>query len=259
MLKVVDEICQELRIEYFLAYGTLLGAIRHKGFIPWDDDIDIGMDRSNYERFISESPSRLAAYGYKLQHRSTDCYCVYNYVKIRKDDTSYVEWCNRNSAQLNGIYIDIFVFDDAPDDINEAKKWGKKIKSLDRKYTFHQTPDISEPPVGMKRRFIQFVRRCLYLVLQIESIDSLHAKFTKLQTKYRNAGTEHIADMTYGRYRWAYYAKEDVFPVKRGRFEDIEVYFPNKPEKMLSETYGDYMALPPEDKRYGHKPYILSF
>ena len=106
-LKIIVEICEQLEVEYFLIGGTTLGAIRHGGFIPWDDDIDIGMTRKNYIRFLEEAPKYLPK-GYFLQTPYNEKNNPYYYSKLRIDGTLFVEYCNHKVKMNHGVYVDIF-------------------------------------------------------------------------------------------------------------------------------------------------------
>ncbi len=105
-----DRICRKHNIKYSLSYGTLIGAIRHQGFIPWDDDIDVGMLREDYEVFL-EKGQKLLQSDLFLQTCYTDPKYPQVYAKIRKNNTSFVETTVKNIQMHHGIYIDVFPFD----------------------------------------------------------------------------------------------------------------------------------------------------
>lgn len=106
----VDRACKENGIRYWLDSGTLLGAVRHKGFIPWDDDLDIAMQRADYDRFLELAPSILGE-NYFLQHWNNDPGYPLPWAKVRKKGTIYTEYQFQNLNSYNGIYIDVFPFD----------------------------------------------------------------------------------------------------------------------------------------------------
>ena len=107
MLLDVDRVCRQLGVNYFIVGGTLLGAVRHKGFIPWDDDIDIGMLRADYEIFVQKAQELLPA-GSFLQTRLTDTELPCCYAKVRRDDTTFIETSTKDLNIHHGIYVDIF-------------------------------------------------------------------------------------------------------------------------------------------------------
>ena len=114
ILHVVDDVCREEDIRYSLYAGTLLGAVRHHGFIPWDDDIDICMARSEYDRFIDLWEEKAPA-GYILQNKQNSPGVAFSFTKIRKDHTAFVETEWEIGRYHNGIYLDIFPIDRIPD------------------------------------------------------------------------------------------------------------------------------------------------
>lgn len=121
ILDVIDKICRDNNLRYSLAYGTLIGAVRHKGFIPWDDDIDLMMPREDYEKLLSVWESQ-APKGYILQNSRTDPDFTQNFTKIRKDGTTFLqEESERTKNYHKGIFVDIFPETEWP----QAKRRGR--------------------------------------------------------------------------------------------------------------------------------------
>ena len=149
ILKAVADVCKKSGVEYFAVGGTALGAVRHHGFIPWDDDIDIGMTRDNYRKFLREAPGLLPR-GYHLQSPYHDRSCPYPYTKIRMDHTVFMEYCNRNVKMHQGVYIDIFPFDSMPDDRKKYIQLFRRFQFLTRLFVYRQTPDISKKPENFR-------------------------------------------------------------------------------------------------------------
>ena len=106
-LDVLEEICKKLNIRFFLYGGSLLGAIKYQGFVPWDDDLDIAMLRADYEKFIREGP-KLLPENYEIQHPKTNKRTPYHYIKFRRTDTALVEYRNHKIKMNHGVYFDIY-------------------------------------------------------------------------------------------------------------------------------------------------------
>ena len=124
-----DEFCKERDIKYTIAYGTALGAIRHKGFIPWDDDLDFGFTRDNYEKFIATAKKNLSS-EFFLQTWDSDREYGYAFPKIRKKGTISQERIAQDSDANCGIFIDLFPYDNLPNDKNKRRKLITKLTFL---------------------------------------------------------------------------------------------------------------------------------
>ena len=123
ILKYIDKVCKENNLTYFLAYGTLIGAIRHKGFIPWDDDVDIQMPRDDYNKLcdiLKEENGR-----YKLLDHKEGLGYIYPFAKVIDSNTRLIETGLTETVNM-GVYIDIFPIDGTPNDFKKRKKYLKK-------------------------------------------------------------------------------------------------------------------------------------
>ena len=120
--KNIKNVCEENNIEYFMVGGTLLGAVRHKGFIPWDDDIDLGMTTENFEKFLEVAPKCLDN-RFFLQTSATDSFYFNSFAKVRLNNTHMQEKVTRETKMHDGIFVDIFSYDVA----DEKKANSKKI------------------------------------------------------------------------------------------------------------------------------------
>lgn len=255
-LKVIDLICKELCIEYFLIGGTALGAVRHDGFIPWDDDIDIGMTRINYNRFLKEAPIHLPPQ-YYLQSPYSDDNCPYTYAKVRVDNTIFMEYCNRNINMHHGIYVDIFPFDNVPDDEKLNKTQFEGVRWWVRLYTLSHIPDISTEPANIMSKIKYIYRRFLYYILQLLPHQYVLRKCESEAMRYNNIETSAMSCLYFPVRKTEYIRKSDLYPLKKHKYEDSEFNIPQNEDQYLKNHYGDYMKLPSPDKRYGHKPYKI--
>ena len=243
ILKDIDKFCQEHNITYFLIAGTLLGAVRHKGFIPWDDDIDIGMLRSDYEKFIKTYPSDKNN-KYFVQTLETDPNYWHSYAKIRKKNT-FMNEAKIASLNLNKeIFVDLFPFDNVKDGGYDKIKYRANIIKVIRESIY------------VKRKIIT-LRDCriksLSAIFLIFPVKTLYKFQKKLMMKYDKIETTNVACYI-GEYQTRNeYLKKDVFlPVKKQEFEGEMFNAINKPEVYLEQIYGDYMKLPPKEKRVAH-------
>ncbi|WP_066630280.1 LicD family protein [Labilibacter marinus] len=240
VLKVIDKICSKYDIKYWLDAGTLLGAVRHKGFIPWDDDLDICMIRSDYEKFISIVESELPE-GLFLQTRDTD-HSIWKWAKIRDVYSTFIQKTevDKSIKYHQGIFVDIFPYDIIEDTFNKNKLFinrryhlskNKKVKKMSGLLNMLAT--IAVKTVGFNRWKNYFLRK--------------------------NSGNNMVStgiDITVGFCSFEY---DTMFPLRKIEFEGLSFYGPNKVDEYLTHMYGDYMSLPPEDQRKVHAHKILPF
>ena len=237
ILKEFINICDTLGLRYYLMGGTMLGAVRHKGFIPWDDDIDVGMPRGDYEIFLSKAQSMLPNNIF-VQSFETDRDYMANFAKLRRSDTTFVEIAWKKRKINHGVYIDVFPLDYYPDDEDGRKKFSKKNRVYARR--LFSEYDLKEKTI--KYKLISFLLKIAY-----PSAESVLKKRDKLFREVSPSGM--IAN-----YCGAWGQKEIVPAEWYGEgtmleFEGIQVCVPKEYDKWLTQVYGDYMQLPPEEKR----------
>ena len=243
--KEIKRICDENNIKYFIIAGTLLGAIRHGGFIPWDDDMDIGMLREDYEKFIKVAKAQLGE-DFFLQTTETDVNYGLPFAKILLNETKLVE-ANAGSNAKKGIFVDIFPFDVAPENEESAEAHNKKTYLYKRLLLAKLNYNVC----GKK----DYVKRLVYFVLKIMaafySHDKLCAKLDIEITKYNTESSSKIVNIggAYG-YTKETIKAEWVRDTVEIPFEDMTIAAPVDYIKYLESFYGDYMTPPPEDKRY---------
>lgn len=256
MIRLLDDICGKYGLTYYALGGTLIGAVRHQGFIPWDDDVDIGMPRPDFERFLAVAPKELPA-GYRLRtiHTSDD-YRTYM-VKIENTGVSfYREFYARNAVVEKPIYawIDVMPIDGMPGDRREFYRHLKRLKIARQMISLSlldKNMGTSKKRGKMELLVIRAgLRTGLYRILRPER---MYARFERLCRKY-SCSDAPILGNTMGIYGRKEFVRREVFgtPVRR-KFEDLMIACPQDTDAYLRHVYGDYMKLPPEAERHTHE------
>ena len=129
MVKYLDQFCKENNIEYYIIYGSCLGAVRHKGFIPWDDDFDIGMTLENYNKFVDLCKTKLDTNKYFLQTLDTDPNYYLSFAKLRDINTTLIEEKNKGISIQYGVYVDIFPIVGIP-----KNNFSRKMQAINRAF-----------------------------------------------------------------------------------------------------------------------------
>ncbi len=254
ILKEIIRVCDEYGLEYWVYGGTLIGAIRHNGFIPWDDDIDIGMMRDDFEKFLEIAPKALKK-GYTLQHFKTDPKTPTYHAKVRKDKTRFVEWYTRNMDIHQGIFVDIMPHDLIPEDKEQRAKYRKKAEW--RKQLFIAKSVTDTTITRGKKVWIRTIERRILHILMLpfpkewlfERVDSYMRRYNGTDSHMFTTRAMEVSENLI----------EDVFPLQKHKFENIEVNVPANYDLVLRRNYGDYMKLPAPENRISHSPYILEF
>ena len=251
-LDVLQEICDKLNIRFFVYGGSLLGAIKYQGFVPWDDDLDIAMLRSDYEKFIKDGPKLLGA-EYEIQHPKTNKRTPYHYIKFRRTDTALVEYRNHMIKMNHGVYFDIYPIDNLPDDytayLRQKLSYDKWVSILQIRQNFHLDKSISSIKdfVRCGIRFFQcIVARMIPLTYIVKKIDAISTRFNG-QTTINQGNLSYPKPVNFF----------NGVDFKKARFEGREVFIPSGYVINLLNRYGDINRMPPPDKRVGHRPYIL--
>ena len=244
ILKSVHTFCSMRKIKYFLAYGTLLGAVRHEGYIPWDDDIDICMMREDYDRFIHEFRSDT----YKIYATETVSDCVFPYAKIYDKDTKIKELTNLPIDDL-GINIDLFPVEKIPKDEKKINRLFMKIKFLKillglKSITVSNSRSWYKNLILIIGYIVLKPISYLYIVKRIQ---------TAAQSYNNNLACELCGQLVLSVYGKNELVPKDVFDKTITlNFEGYNFSCPFYYDILLRSLYGDYMKLPPIDEQVTH-------
>lgn len=238
----IDKFCKKNDISYFLIGGSLLGAVRHKGFIPWDDDIDIGMLREDYNKFLRLFNDPRNIYK-KVDVNNTKGYYL-PFAKVIDTRTIMIEEV-KNSIEL-GVGIDIFPFDNL--------KYGKK-KIFSQIEIYRKILIIKNLSIRKERKFIKnIIVRLFQTFFAIISKERLIKKIDMLAKEYcREKGSKYVGELVYMPYgKREIYEREWVEQTIKLEFENYEFNVPKNYDKFLKKTFLEYMELPPKEKQITH-------
>ena len=251
-IEILDEfvrICNKHKLTYFLYGGTLLGAIRHKGFIPWDDDIDVSMPRKDYDKFIVIAQKELNSKYYLDCYETNKDYYL-PFAKVKKNNTLFDEAECTNIEHHKGIYIDIFPLENVKDNHKIRKIRALFIRSI-----------VETMFYKLKIRPLNKVRHpVIVFILSLLRKKSLMEWQKRLMTKNKNDKSLYVCGLS-GSYAYEkeLILREYLIPAKKVVFEGKEYMGMNNYDAYLSKVYGDYMKLPPKEKRVNHMPLKISF
>ncbi|MCD7771865.1 MAG: LicD family protein [Oscillospiraceae bacterium] len=233
MMKDIDRVCQENSIRYILDGGTMLGAVRHKNFIPWDDDLDIAMPRDDYDKFISIANTELAP-EYKFECMENTQEYPYNFGKVRAVNTLYVEEFTERLNINHGIYIDVFPMDYV--DVNNQNKLAFVQRNIG-----HLTQ--------LKYAKLHLRNKIKYMPFMILPLNAYNRMLRRLMTYSLKKKTIYVQKL-------CHFGKNkppisiDMFDnTIRMPFGEHEFPVPQQYDSFLTDRYGDYMQLPPVESQ----------
>lgn len=260
ILKDVIKVCEENNINVFAVFGSALGVVRHQGFIPWDDDIDVAMLRPDFIKFKKIAEASLGE-KYEFLTPETNPNYATTVVHFQKKGTKFVSWDTKDCNYTQGICIDIFVYDHLADN-----KLAKKIQYLTTLFlgrllylSGQATPFI--PYAGILKRVTMFVCNLIRKILKIFKITpiKIYRLFQWVSQKYNKKTSRYYVAFEPPKPWVNAMSKADIFPLKKMKFEDFYINVPNNVDKHLRNVFGDYMKLPPVEKRKNHRPYLIDF
>lgn len=258
VLHAFDEVCRRNDIQYFADSGCLLGAVRHGGFIPWDDDIDLGILREDFEK-LKSLPKE--AWGDKIEFVTAgdddlrhDKIFSRIYLKDSKiqsyDDVE--NWIDPTTGKAwnTSVLIDLYIFDAIPDDEREYRAVKQLADKIRKVYKGCRLQANYKTASGFRRvrRFYRYLHGRLSRLLWKNPCGRLD---TRLTAAVEGAGKGERLGCYYCTFSDFYLTRDDVFPLQTAKFEDMMIPIPRRADRYLTMNYGpDYMTPPPEDKRF---------
>lgn len=260
ILKDVLELCKKYGIDNFIIFGSALGVVRHKGFIPWDDDIDIGIFREDLPRFKRAVKKELSD-----KYEFLTCEINHNYActvtHFQKKGTKFVSNDIKECDYTPGINIDIFIYDHLADGFFARRYQYFMTLFLGRLLYLSGKGEPVIPYKGIKKWICKKICDLVRFGLRILNITPIkvYRKFQKISQMYRNKKTRYYAAFETPTPWLNKMRKEDIYPLKERPFRDFTVHIPRNTHQHLRKIFGNYMQLPPEEKRVNHRPWIIDF
>lgn len=248
-LKEILRICNGHNLKCYLWYGTLLGALRHNGFIPWDDDMDLAMPEEDYDQFLRIARTELRK-EFFLQHIETDPNYFPAFARVRRNNTTFIPDVYKRAHFIhNGVWVDIYPL-----------RYAKSDSSLSEKIKFRVLRKVFRPITAVNALGVQsnsIVKRIGGAIIQKMNLKTLQKLNDKVASSCKKKDARFMVSegtsMNMHRY---YYPIEYFGEGVIHDFEGVPCLIPVESDKLLRQIYGDYMQLPPEEERVGHLPTI---
>lgn len=260
MLSDFIVICEKYDIKYFADYGTALGALRHGGFIPWDDDIDVGMLRSDFEKFCEVLPKEM---GDKYFITAPGIGTYYNMDTKLNLRGTYFALPRAPEGFKPCIFMDIFVWENCPADQSAAKKMFKKIHRIENyKYLRDINLDRKEKTVAggasaatqTKYKLLKIVQKAVNVF--VRSDDKFNKMYFNVINKYKGKSDLYFAPMS----NMLFINNiSEIYPLREIQFDGMKIKIKHNCEDTLKFCYGDYMKLPPEEEQWNHMVETIDF
>ncbi|MFT8402215.1 MAG: LicD family protein [Lentilactobacillus diolivorans] len=237
ILKQVARLSSKHHIKYFMTGGSAIGAVRHQGFIPWDDDIDIGFTRHDFEKFLRVAPGEFRSTNYFVEENRLNPAYEYDFAKVMFKGTEILERGREEAKSFNGIFIDVFPFDKMPaakhQQVAQSQALQAILQEIRRRFYPDLYPNMSLDPKYVDMTIDQLYKLRLQIMVKYDRDPSL--AYVNLSSPYK-------------------YGKERILPAEMHRFtemkfENLRVPVLSAYDSYLTRLYGNYMKLPPVEKR----------
>lgn len=250
ILKEFDKVCVKHNLRYFLNGGTCLGAIRHKGFIPWDDDVDVMMPREDYERFLKLDDFKGTKYF--IQCWRTDPRYTYGFAKLRDSSTTFIEDWYKNHQINHGVWIDIFPLDGMSDKPIPREKCANKVKYIWYNTYLNYLPNLIRKPkkeTWFKDILLNIVGGLFFWLDFGHYRNKRMDKFAKKIPFETAVLAGNLFGFTFKKAAMDKHIFDDYVYVD---FEDTKFRVMKRYDDYLTNIFGDYMKYPPLDQQVGH-------
>lgn len=260
ILKTFMNICDKHNLTYFGLAGTGIGALRHQGFIPWDDDIDIALPRKDYELFLTYANQELSD-----EYTVMNCEYDENYplmtTRLMLKGTKFREEALQNIDCEFGIFLDIYPMDNMSDDPKLFKKQTQTAWFYSKLLILRSIPFPVLGFTGWKKTLVHAICCCVHYAMCILHISKkyLYKKCKEACCRYNDVETSRINYPCDTSAVSCMLHVKEVYPLVTYPFEDVELNFPKDLDSSLKRMYGNYMELPPVEKRKNHFPFELEF
>ncbi len=253
-------VCEEQGLTYFALAGTGIGALRHKGFIPWDDDIDIGLPRKDYEKLILVFKEK---FGDKYIIGNAEHMKNYPLMttRIMIKGTKFIEETLKNVKCELGIFLDVYAFDNVSNDDKKMKKQAHSAWFWSKILILRHISFPVLPFSGLKKKIAHLICAIAHFVLVLFRISPqwIYKKCKSASCMYNDIDTDRMAYLCDTSPYINMISRKKSFPLQELEFEDIKLKFQKDLHEQLTFIYGNYMEMPPVEKRKNHFPYCLDF
>lgn len=261
ILRDFIKVCEKYNLPYFAVYGTAIGAVRHHGFIPWDDDIDVAMLREDYDKFCKVFQKELGK-EYNLLTPEIDGRYACTVTHIQRKGTKFISEASQDLKCEQCIFMDIFPLDYVAKKKKEALRQSRMTNIFGRLLFLSGTAYPVIPYNGVKGKAATIICWVIHYILVLFRIKPayLYKKYLSIATKYNNADkSAYVTSFEYAGGLKDRVKKADLFPLKKVPFEDLEVNVPANNHEFLTKVYGDYMKIPPKEQQINHMPLVIEF
>lgn len=259
-LAELDRLCTELKIRYALYGGTAIGAVRHGGFIPWDDDADVCLPRSDYERLLAEGPAIIDSRFVLLAPQLTKDY-PQTFAVLGVKGTRFISESVKDRPFQMPIGVDLFPLDRTPNNTRNFRHQTRSTWVWGRLLFLRSTPRPTLSLPTPMRQIAITVTSLLHWSLRACRVSPafLQRKWENAARKFENSGSNILADYsTRDPQRWSA-SMEELFPTTDITFEHLTLQLPQDYDSILTRGYGNYMEIPPPEKRVNHRPFLIDF